>query len=135
MVTRTEGWELRFSNYLKSARDMAFEWGNHDCIMFPAKALEVITGENFYEEYKGYTTKEGADEVLETNGGMVGIVTQHLGQSHRNFMQAKRGDLVLMKLPDLTLGIVDDSGQRIAAVTLKGLVRLPIDKAWRIWSY
>lgn len=136
VISRPEGWDMRLSAYLQENRSTPFQWGVKDCVMFAAKGLEAVSGVNMYAEYEGYATKEQAEEIITANGGISELVSKHLGPGHRNFKQAKRGDLVLMKMPELTIGIVDDSGQRIAALTLKdGLVRLPLTKAWRVWSY
>lgn len=136
MVIRPEGWEMRLSNYLKENRNAVFEWGYRDCVMFAIKGVEVITGVNMYAEYLGYSTEDQAKQIIDENGGLSGLISKHFGAGHRNFKQAKRGDLVMMKLPQPTIGIVDDSGQRIAALTEKdGMIRLPLEKAWRVWSY
>lgn len=134
-MVRPEGWEKRFSEYLKEAQNLEFVWGEFDCIMFAAKGLEVITGQNFYQEYVGYTDEAGAKALIEQAGSIDKLVSKHLGPSHGNRLQARRGDLVLLRLPELTLGIIDDTGQKVAAISHKGYVRIPLIKAHRIWSY
>jgi len=136
MVARLEDWPMRLSEYLKERRDMPFQWGVHDCMMFLAYGVERMTGEAFYPPYSNYETEEGAKLMLEQNGGVTGIINACLGPSHKDFMRAGRGDAVIVKMPEIAGGIVDDSGQRIAAVSLKdGLVKLPLSSALRIWSF
>lgn len=134
-MVRLPDWPMRLSAYLKDTRDAPFMWGSNDCVMFAAKGLEAVTGINMYAEYEGYTDEAGAKEIIDSAGGIDKLVSKHLGPGHRNYKTAQRGDLCLMKMPEFTVGIVDDTGQRIAAVTEKGLMRLPLSKAWRIWSY
>lgn len=135
MVSRIEGWELRFSEYLKQMKTVPFEWGVSDCVLFGSRGFEVITGLNFYDQYLGYTDEAGAAAIIEQNGGLENLVSQHIGPAHKEFLKAKRGDVVLVKAPLLCLGMVDDSGQYIAALSPKGWIKLPLNKAYRIWSY
>lgn len=133
-MVRLENWPMLLGRYLKETKDKPFKWGENDCILFAAKGLEAITGQNLYAEYV-YETEDQAKEILENHNGLAGLISKHLGPGHRNFKKAHRGDLVMMKLPQPTLGIVDDSGQRIAAISQDGHVRLPLNKAWRVWGY
>lgn len=134
-MVRKENWPLLLGEYLNECRKKPFVWGEHDCILFAAKAIEVITGENLYNSYLGYTDEKGAQEVLQAHGGLSAIVRSHLGEGEKNFKMAHRGDLALMKLGRETIGIVDDTGERIACVGPNGLVRMPLRTAWRIWGY
>lgn len=133
-MVRKDNWPLLFSEYLKEKYNSPFRWGVNDCLSFVAGAIQVITGEDLYKKYKGYKTEEGA--LAKMNGKTVeNIIAENFGGGHRNILQAKRGDIVLVKMPEFMAGIVDDSGQRIALVSKKGLIRIPLEKAWRIWSY
>lgn len=131
-MVRLEGWEMRISQYIKENENTPFEWGKNDCVLFIAKAVELITGLDYYSQFK-YSTKEEAEKIIEENNGIQGLLTKYLGQPHNNYMLAGRGDIVLMRLPEITCGLVDDSGQRIVALSEKGIVRLPLNKAWRIF--
>lgn len=131
---RKEGWELRFSNYIDSVRNAPFKWGENDCIIFSAKALEAITGQDFYSQYLPYETEEQAKSILKDNGGFEGIIGKSLGKAHRNILKSKRGDLVLLKIPSITCGIVDDSGQHIICPSEKGIVKYPLSSSYKVWS-
>lgn len=135
MVKRKDNWPELLSAYLSERRKMPFKWGENDCLQFASRCVERLTGDNFYEEYLGYTTKEGAEAVLAEHGGVIAIITRYLGQGTRNFLTATRGDLAIIKMPEITAGIVDDSGRNIMVVHENGIIRVPLDKAWRIWSY
>lgn len=131
---RPEGWELRLSNYIKSVKDKPFKWGENDCILFSAKAHEAIYLEDCYSKYLPYSSEEEAQEILKKNGGFEKIIGSNLGKPHKNILKAKRGDLVLLKIPSITCGVVDDSGQHILCPSEKGIVRYPLNKAYRVWS-
>lgn len=130
---RKENWPKLFADFLYSKKDEAFEWGRNDCILFGAQAVECITGKNFYNYYLGYDSEDSANEIIERNGGIEKLISKHLGESHSNKLQARRGDLVLMKLPRKTIGVVDDSGEKVACLSENGLCRLPMKKIIRVW--
>lgn len=134
-MVRTEGWELRLSNYLKAMRDQPFAWGENDCVLFAVKAAELITGVNTYSEYLGYTDEHGARDIITEAGSLEKLISRHYGEGHRNILLAKRGDLAMLKLPSKTIGVVDDSGRFVCGVSEMGFTRVPLSKAWRIWSY
>lgn len=135
VAPRFENWPLLLSNYISEKRKEPFAWGSNDCLLFIAKAFERLTGTNIYEEYLGYTTEEGAKEILNANNGVQGILTKHFGGGHRDILSAKRGDIALLKLPEFTAGLIDDSGRYALVVSPQGLLRKKIENVWRIWSY
>lgn len=132
---RLPDWPMRLSNYLSERAKMPFSWGDNDCLSFTAKAVEELTGVDFYKDYSDYHDEESAAIMLKNNGGAKGIITACLGEGKRSILSAKRGDVVVVKIPDYTAGIVDDTGQRIALVTPKGLMRIPLKRAIMYWSY
>lgn len=135
VAARKENWAMLLSDYLKSRKAMPFIWGENDCLMFAAKAVEAITGESLYAGYPVYATEAEAVSILENHGGVVGIISKSLGGGGRNVLTAKRGDVAIVKMPEITAGIVDDSGRSVALIAKEGLIRVPLSKAWRIWSY
>ncbi len=134
MVKRLEDWPKRLSLYLTERAKMPFEWGVNDCMAFTAKAVEAMTGHDFFKDFSDYHDEETAKLMLEKNGGVSGIISKCLGgDSTRNVLLAQRGDVVIVKTPEYVGGIVDDTGQRVAIVTKDGLSRLPLNRAWRVW--
>jgi hypothetical protein len=59
------------------------------------------------------------------------MVTNVLGTPHSNVFKATRGDVVLTDFK--ALGLVDDSGSKIACVTEKGLRKIPLSHAVKVW--
>lgn len=116
---------------------MPFKWGSHDCLTFVSGAVASITGYNFQDEYLPYDNEEVAKELLELSGGVEGIISRRLGHSGtENILTAKRGDVVLYKAVEGdTAGIVDDSGRFFCVISQRGLARLPLRAASRVWSY
>lgn len=135
-VKRFENWPALLSQYLKEREHMAFQWGYHDCMQFVSRGGYALTGIDFFTKYSTYNDEAGAKRVLEENGGVTGIITACIGPPHKNYLLAGRGDLVVFKGPELTAGLVDDTGQRIAAISIdRKMIRIPLSEALRVWSY
>ena len=134
-MVRLPDWSMLLSNHLAERAGMPFEWGVNDCMIFVCSTVAKLTGEDHFPKFNDYHDEETGRALLEKSGGVEGIITACLGTGSREILKAKRGDVVTVKMPELTGGIVDDSGQRIALVTPKGLIRVPLSKAWRYWSY
>lgn len=132
-MKRLENWQKSFSEFLDQHREKPFKWGENDCVYFVSKAVKSVTGEDHHSQYV-YDEKSGAEEILKNNRGIVGLLTKHFGQSHKNKWLARRGDVVVMKLPEVTAGVVDDTGQSIVSVSEKGIARLPLSSACYVWS-
>lgn len=132
-MKRLENWQKSFSDFLDQHREKPFKWGENDCVYFVSKAVKSVTGEDHHSQYV-YDEKSGAEEILKNNRGIVGLLTKHFGQSHKNKWLARRGDVVVMKLPEVTAGVVDDTGQSIVSVSEKGIARLPLSSVCYVWS-
>lgn len=135
MVKRFDDWPKRLSAYLRERQTMPFEWGKNDCMMFAAKAVYALTGHDYFTEYSDYDDEDKAAELLKKHRGVAGIIIACLGQGTDKILTAKRGDVVLVKMPEFTAGIVDDTGARIALISKDGLVRRPLTSAIRVWGY
>lgn len=135
MVKRVETWPRELSDYLSERKKIPFEWGKNDCLLFVAYGVARLTGKIFYKEYEGYNDEAGALDVLKLHGGVEGIINKHLGPGNRNVLTARRGDVGVAKMPEITAGLIDDSGQFLVVVTPAGIRRVPLAKVWRVWSY
>ncbi|MGE3623597.1 MAG: hypothetical protein AB7H77_06990 [Bdellovibrionales bacterium] len=139
-MKRQTGWELKFSAFLKECAKKPFQWGQHDCAVFPAGAVYAITGFDPACTLRGaYDDRAGADRIIAKHGSVEALFTSCVGfEPHDNWKRAKRGDVVLfMQDGAITGGVVDDSGQAIAAPGIgeTGLLRIMLSEAIKIWSY
>ena len=58
---RVPNWDIKLAEYVNSLRDYPFVWGEHDCLTFVNKCVEIIRGESFADDWLGeYTTGRGA---------------------------------------------------------------------------
>lgn len=133
--TRLENWPMGLSAWLDSCRSRAFAWGECDCILFVAKAIEAMSGVNLYDTHIDYDDEAGARQTLKAHGGLEAIISAHLGAPHTARRRARRGDVALMYLPEATAGIVDDSGIKIACMGPSGLRRMPLEYGRKFWSW
>lgn len=132
---RLSDWEARLSEYIASHVSSTFEWGETDCALFVAGAIEAITGEDPATEFRGrYTTEMGAARALIKYGAgtLEATMDAKFGQIEVPF--AQRGDIVMHEgatgvvIGAEALFIGRGGGQ-------EGLVRIPRadwQKAWRI---
>lgn len=99
---KIEGWEAILQNHIEDHRNIPFEWGKSDCVIFSADWVKKATGkdpmthesgENYRERYK---TEMGAYRLAKkVRGGLDGIFGYYLNQV--NLSYAMRGDIVMRK--------------------------------------
>lgn len=127
---KLEGWESRLFKKLDTTQP--FKWGENDCCLFAADCLIEIYGIDFAEEFRGYKTAAGAYKRLAKAGGLYAVLDSKFGPAI-NPKLAKRGAVVSFYVgKELALGV--HIGDKIAAVSEKGLIFLPmevVDKAWQ----
>jgi hypothetical protein len=92
---RVTDWHPRMIEVFEGAHGKRFRWGYHDCCQFAAKVRRAVTGADPRKTFPRYRTKEAAAALLETHGGMLGLLTHGLGEPvHAS--RACDGDIVLV---------------------------------------
>lgn len=147
MVERLSDWPKRLAGYLASKRTETFAWGVNDCMTLMADGVWACTGTDYWAEFRGYTDEAGADAIL-AEYPIQDLISYGLGFQPRipekRLIVANRGDAVLVKLRPgqsvgstngLMAGLVDDSGEGIAAFSTNGFIRLPLSMVVAVWSY
>lgn len=135
---RVGDWPIALSRFLDDYADKPFVWGENDCILFAASAVQALTGNDLAASWRGkYKSEAEARKILEKLGGLSTLVSKSLGvQGIPNMAAAKRGDVVLTMFNGVTgLGIVDDSGSKIAVMSIMGIRRIPLHHGRAFWSY
>lgn len=113
---RVEGWELRLGGVFDQWRDAPFEWGTHDCVLFAARCVEAVTGENPCPGLEGtYTTQAGALAALSAAGyaDLAEAFEAAVG-APRPVLFARRGDIVLTD--PFVSAVVDLTGETIVGL-------------------
>lgn len=137
MMKRHDHWPSALERVIHKARAKAFRRGRHDCALFVASCIWAMTGVDFSEPFRGkYRTPDGAAALLNAQGAATlgDFVTLKLGAPVKP-LQAGRGDVAEFMTPNdgLSLGIIDNSGRRIATVAEKGLIFIDKKSATRAW--
>lgn len=146
-MKRLEGWEQRLGVLIEDSRCRRFEWGGMDCCSFACAAVMVLTGKDFYKDFRG--TVHGprdARRALETFGGVEQAFTRFAGPPVEGWEGARRGDVVLLPIGPCgdvspsdggwvgpALAVVDLSGLRACAPGPAGLSFVPVRSAVRHW--
>jgi len=139
---RAKDWPERLAAHLAEGSKKLSVWGENDCAMDAANWVLRCLGVDFAAEYRGtYGDEEGAARRLsEVDGGsLMSAARRALGRPRRSVFEAGRGDLALVDIGggQLSLGIVDTSGRRVAVVArppLVGYARFPLSAAKAVWE-
>lgn len=129
-VSRFADWPTRLSAFLDARRTTRFAYGAHDCCLFVADALEVITGIDFAAEFRNqYNSAFGAlcrmrEKCVEaTVDAVAGHIFAAYGLPEISPAYAQRGDvLTLWQRDGMTLGLV----------LLNGMPAVADDPGWTI---
>ncbi|GAA0493780.1 DUF6950 family protein [Pigmentiphaga daeguensis] len=131
-MKRYDDWVTRFNAFIKGRYGVPFSWGSQDCCVFAADGVLAITGHDFAQAYRGYSTAEEAAELLVDVGGCQALATRCLGEPIR-WSLARRGDVVLHVVDGReSLGLC--AGGVFVAPGPEGLVQFPMDRALMAWS-
>lgn len=98
MMPRLEEWQEPFFAYIDASRTAAFAWGVHDCCLFAAGAVDVLTGSTLAAQLRlCYTDEASALAYIASFGSLEAAVSSWLGPSRApNF--AGPGDIVIANL-------------------------------------
>jgi len=128
---RKETWSVDLFDFIKSRKNTPFKWGSHDCTLFAADCVKVMTDRDPAKGYRNYRSKNGAALIVGKQGGLRNFVTFIMGSEILPTM-AQRGDIVLLKQnDDLAIGIC--LGNVISATSKLGLVSVPMSEAITAW--
>lgn len=136
-LKRLKDWPERLNTLIELNRFKEFKWGEHDCLLFAAKAIKATTGIDYTQEYiYSYSDKEEADQEILRLGAkdLKDFITNVLGKPLSNPHLASRGDIVVVRL-DYGIAAGVCIGARAATPSAKGLVFIHLAKwemAWRV---
>jgi hypothetical protein len=134
---RLPDWPERLHALVQSRRARPFVWGQHDCGLFVADAVDAVTGWDPAAGLRGtYATRRGAYRALVPWGGLVGFA-QHcavqVGAETVRPAGAKRGDIGAVRFDaGPALGVVYGFGIWVPGP--RGLVELPRERILTAWG-
>lgn len=135
-------WQSRLDRYLAGCVHRRFRWGQHDCGLFVAGAIDAKCAVDLAADLRGtYHSRESAAEAVQRlcGGSTVLQAAEHLFELYGCAAEpvdfAQRGDAVLLQMEQTELlGIVAMDG-RLVAPGPRGLLyfrRQCAVRAWRV---
>jgi len=95
-LKRFADWRTRLNAVINERRNTPFEWGQHDCALWAAVAVNAMTGDDFAKDAIGsYTTEIGAYKCLSKIYGtdsLKEVFSSRFEEVH--ISSARPGDLV-----------------------------------------
>ena len=141
-LKRLPQWDtVLLPQYVRSRAKLPFTWGENDCCLFAAGAIQAITGTDIATDFRtGYKTEAQAFALVKklTGGTTAADAAAYCAASsglteYVYPLQAKRGDLVVLENDGrLIAGIVQD--RYVVSVGEAGLMYLPITQVKRAWA-
>ena len=128
-MNRLPDWRPRLTAHLAELSDRPFAYGSHDCALFAAGCVAVMTGVDLADKYRGlYCTLKGGLKLLAQSGfdGPLAIVAARFAPIPTAFAQV--GDIMVLDVDGVpAFGI--DGGERIAVLQEHGLAMAPREAA------
>ena len=116
--------------YLDQVKATRFRPGNHDCAIFAAKWVEIVTGKDLTQGLIGkYRSIEEGKAALREMGfsDHIDLAAQHFDKMHPAFAQI--GDVAVIE--NRAFGIV--AGERVFVLRPDGLGHLPLSAAEKVF--
>lgn len=90
---RAEGWTEALARVIEKHSELPFQYGVSDCGQLAADAVQAITGQDIFQEYRNYTTGIGAARILKKAGcnNIGDLFAKFLNEGH--IAHAMRGDI------------------------------------------
>jgi hypothetical protein len=139
-LARLPDWQSRLSEYILRNARRPFRYGELDCGLWVAGAIEAMTGVDVAAELRGYTCRRQAFDRIAAACGSRSIekIADHLaakfGILEISPAFAQRGDAVqLERGAKAKLGVVGMNGLEILIPYREGLLRVPMRLAVRAW--
>ncbi len=139
-IKHLENWPTKLNDFIDSCRTKPFEWGQHDCCLFAANAVQATTGiDPAAGTFRGkYKTNFEALRLVRRFGGIEKLAAKVCARFEFPPVKvtlAQRGDMVLLKKKqeDPVMGIC--LGRISAFPAMEGLRFVSTSecsKAWKI---
>ncbi|MER9170908.1 hypothetical protein NKI12_26855 [Mesorhizobium australicum] len=113
-LTRLKDWDKRLARLVSSIKDEPGVWGETDCLLTAAAAIEAVTGQDIMAPWRGrYKTELGAAKLMRKEGceTVEDVLGKFFGLPEIGRLSALRGDVgVVDRDGVLCAGFVCDRG-------------------------
>jgi hypothetical protein len=133
-MIRRHDWLERLHTFLANSTVDTFEWGRNDCVLFTARCVEELTGENpLASILANWTDEDSAKAALEIYGGLRAATTSVLGPPMDNPLFAQRGDVALTEVRGREF-LAIHLGYQLIGLSSVGLVHIPTNHVQCVWA-
>lgn len=140
LPARLPDWPERLAAMFTAHAELPFRWGEHDCFIFAAAAVQALTGADPLGALRGqwYCRRSAAALLRATGGGIAGAVSSRLGPPMASPVWAQRGDIVLVRgaapgsLHRRWLGVCD--ADRVRGPGPQGMASVGMEQALLAWG-
>jgi hypothetical protein len=121
---RRHDWSSKLYEYISDNAGREFSWGENDCCLFVARAVDVICDTKHAVSLASrYHDEATAQAYIEQSGGIIAAVNTFIGP-HKTEGRPMRGDVVVFEGKyGHTLGIC--IGSNVVSVSALGVVYIP----------
>ena len=148
MGIKIEYWDRAFFSYLQAADQRPFVWGEFDCCLFAADAVQAMTDQDPAASIRGtYSDAVAAAAVIANYGGIAELAEAFflpMGAIEIMPLFARRGDVVRLVMPVFEDAFAECggicTGRDVAFLTDSGtrsvsLVAAAAKLSARVWSF
>lgn len=138
MVEKVTSWRRNYDELMKLSAAKPFRWGEHDCVMFAAKALDVqydLGIVSYADANLYYDDEEEAKALIAEYGNLEGLVTDVLGVAPLPPGLLTVGDIVLYDYASLGFphALAVHDGHQLLIPVQVGLGSLRLERAVKGW--
>lgn len=127
-LDRLSGWDRALEDFASGQLTIQPAWGRSDCLLTVSSAIQMITGIDPLEQFRGrYKTEAGAARKMRQNGcaNVKDVFETYLSLEPVNRLSARRGDVgVILINGEFTAGFI--CGYGFAVKQPHGLVFFPV---------
>lgn len=131
-MQRRPDWQSRLCEFVRANETRPFVWGEWDCALWTAAAIEAITGTDIAVDIRGkYSTEDEAHAIFASFTDTAAQIAAQFGMKEVSPMHAQRGDLIATSV---CLGLVGLDSQ-VLVLGDSGLTKVEyrhIQRAWRV---
>src|SRR4051812_37549282 len=96
---RVHDWPQQLDAYILECRSRAFDWKDFNCALFAADWIRIATGTDPADGLRDIASKTQALRILAEYESLADLATKRIGIEPVHPSAAKRGDIVLARIP------------------------------------
>ena len=141
-IVRVKDWRTKLSAHINTMRPEPFVWGKHDCALWAASCVEVMTGVDLAAPVKGkYSTPQGAYKSIKKyyDVDQISELMKKLFGEPIHAANIRPGDIAFVKVNfagfDYALGICNGAHSFFVTENLNSLAMmdtLQVDGGFRV---